>query len=290
MNWTVAALYRFTPLADLPGLRARTLAACAKNGICGTLLLAPEGINGTIAGPEDGLLQTLDFLDAVFGIRQGELKLSAASDKPFHRLKVRLKKEIVTLRAPEADPARRTGTYVAPEDWNALIADPDTLVIDTRNAYETRIGMFRGAIDPQTDSFTDFKTFAAAKLDPARHRKIAMYCTGGIRCEKASSYLLAHGFDTVYHLKGGILKYLETVPAEDSLWDGRCFVFDRRVALGHGLEEGEEETCYGCREPLTAADRAAPLYEPGVSCPACAAALTPARARALRERHRRMTE
>lgn len=237
MDWKVAALYRFTPLNNLPALREQTREVCSKNGICGTLLLASEGINGTIAGEGTTLDHAIDFLDFLYGIRQGELKYSSAAEKPFRRLKVRLKKEIVTLKAPEADPSKQVGVYVDPAQWNALIADPDVIVLDTRNTYETEMGVFARAIDPKIRTFTQFKDFVAQNLDPARNKKIAMYCTGGIRCEKASSYMLAHGFDEVYHLKGGILKYLEDIPPEQSLWQGECFVFDERIALGHGLAE-----------------------------------------------------
>lgn len=237
MEWKVAALYRFMRLEDLPALREEVKALCRARGICGTLLLAPEGVNGTIAGMQADLDHMIGELDRRLGIRQGELKFSTAQEKPFNRLKIRLKKEIITMKAPEADPTRRAGTYVDPADWNALLNDPDVTVLDTRNLYETETGIFRGAIDPGIRTFTQFKDFVQEKLDPAKHRKIAMYCTGGIRCEKASSYMLAHGFETVYHLKGGILKYLEQIPAQDSLWEGSCFVFDNRVALGHGLSE-----------------------------------------------------
>ncbi len=236
-HWAVAAFYRFTSLSDLPALRADVEILCTARGICGTMLLAPAGVNATIAGAPDDLAAVIDALDARLGIRQGELKFSTAAEKPFRRLKVRLKKEIITLRAPEADPSRAVGRYVEPGDWNALLADPEIVLLDTRNIYETEAGIFKGAVDPCLRTFTDFKDFVARTLDPARHRKIAMYCTGGIRCEKASSYMLAQGFAEVYHLRGGILKYLETVPEGESLWQGECFVFDEREALGHGLKE-----------------------------------------------------
>ncbi len=290
MTWTVAALYRFLELDDLPALQARVRDVCAYHGIVGTILLAPEGINGTIAGKNGTLADAIDFLDAQFGIRSGELKFSTSEDKPFLRLKIRLKKEIITMRAPEANPAKRAGTYVAPKDWNALVADPDVLVIDTRNTYETAVGTFEGAVDPGIATFTEFKDYVSRELDPARHRKIAMFCTGGIRCEKASAYMLEHGFGEVYHLKGGILKYLEETPPDRSLWRGDCYVFDRRVAIGHGLKEGDWEYCFGCGHPLTAQDRASETFEEGVSCARCIDALTPARAVSLRMRHRHLTE
>lgn len=241
MTWKVAALYRFVPLPDLPGLRAELTILCRARGVCGTLLLAPEGINGTIAAAAADLDAVIDALDGLCGVRRGELKFSAATEKPFDRLKIRLKKEIITMKAPEADPTRQAGAYVEARDWNALISGPEVTVLDTRNIYETGVGMFRGAIDPRIRTFTEFKDFVHTRLDPARDRKIAMYCTGGIRCEKASSYLLAHGFETVYHLKGGILQYLEDIPAQDSLWDGTCFVFDKREELAHGLHEARAD-------------------------------------------------
>jgi UPF0176 protein len=237
MNWNVAAFYRFVPLDNPPALQAELQALCTEQGICGTILLAPEGINGTVAGQGGSLDILIDHLDAQLALRQGELKFSHAAEKPFRRLKIRLKKEIITLKAPEADPSRQVGAYVTAENWNALINDPEVLILDTRNDYETEVGVFKGALDPRINTFTQFKDFADKNLDPAQHKKIAMYCTGGIRCEKASSYLLSRGFRDVYHLKGGILKYLETVPAQESLWQGACFVFDDREALAHGLAE-----------------------------------------------------
>ena len=240
MTWTVAAFYRFTPLDDLPALVDAVRTVCIVHEICGSILLAPEGINGTIAGPTaENVAALIDFLDERLGLRQGEIKYSYATLKPFKRLKVRLKKEIITLRAPEADPSKQCGVYVEAAEWNTLMQDPEVLLLDTRNKYETEMGIFKGAVDPDIEHFTHFKDFTAQKLDPAKHKKIAMYCTGGIRCEKASSYLLAHGFDKVYHLKGGILKYLETIPTDQSLWEGECFVFDEREALGHELRETE---------------------------------------------------
>jgi UPF0176 protein len=284
--WTVAAFYRFVALNDLPKLQAALKRVCEDNDICGTILIAPEGVNGTIAGVGAKLDAIIDALDAQTGIKSGELKYSTSTGKPFLRMKVRIKKEIITMAAPEANPTIKVGAYVEPEDWNALLADPDVTVIDTRNDYETAVGIFKGAIDPGIQKFTDFKTFVAEKMDPAKQKKIAMFCTGGIRCEKASSYMLAHGFEEVYHLKGGILKYLETIPADQSQWDGECFVFDRRVAVGHGLTEGNHDICYGCRFPLKPGDKQTPEYEEGVSCPRCHADLTPHKAESLRMRHR----
>ena len=241
MPLKVAALYQFAALPDFRELREPLRALAAGLGIKGSVLLAHEGINGTVAGSDEGIdafVRELQHGD-LFGSRLDnlELKFSHAAEMPFQRLKVRLKKEIVTLGDTAVDPTRQVGTYVEPSDWNALIAAPDTLVIDPRNAFEVAMGTFEGAVDPGLKSFGQFKDFAAARLDPARHKKIAMFCTGGIRCEKASAYLLARGFDEVYHLKGGILRYLEGVPEKESRWRGECFVFDERVALGHGLRE-----------------------------------------------------
>jgi UPF0176 protein len=244
MPLKVAALYQFASLPDYRELRDPLHTICTGLGLKGSILLASEGINGTIAGRAEAIDAFIAELQdgALFGGRLDrlELKFSEAAAMPFQRLKVRLKKEIVTLGDASVDPTRQVGIYVDPEEWNALIADPDTLVIDTRNAFEVAMGTFDGALDPGIRNFGQFKDFAARKLDPARHRKIAMFCTGGIRCEKASSLLLARGFGEVYHLKGGILRYLEEMPEQESRWRGECFVFDERVALGHGLREREK--------------------------------------------------
>ncbi|MFH1793543.1 MAG: rhodanese-related sulfurtransferase [Pseudomonadota bacterium] len=264
----VAALYRFLRIAEPAALRADLAPFCCGQGIKGTLLIAPEGINGTVAG-SDGAIEALVERLGTHGLTDLEIKFSRASSMPFHRLKVRLKAEIVTMGRPGIDPLLSVGTYVDPSDWNALIANPDTIVIDTRNDYEVAIGTFRGAVDPATKSFREFPGWAEANRDMLEGRKVAMFCTGGIRCEKATAFVRSLGLEDVYHLKGGILKYLEEVPASGSLWEGECFVFDERVSVGHGLEEGEAELCRACRMPLTAADRASPLYEPGISCPHC---------------------
>jgi UPF0176 protein len=243
--YTVAAFYQFAALPDFREQRELLRAICADLELKGSVLLAHEGINGTLAGSADAIDALIAELreGALFGGRLDnlELKFSSASSMPFQRLKIRLKKEIVTLGAAKADPTRAVGAYVDAADWNELIAAPDTLVIDTRNAFEVAMGSFAGAVDPGIKSFRQFKEFAARTLDPQKHKKIAMFCTGGIRCEKASSYLLSRGFAEVYHLKGGILKYLEAVPESESRWRGECFVFDERVALGHGLRERETE-------------------------------------------------
>ena len=244
MAYRVAAFYQFAALPDFRELREPLRALCAALGLKGSVLLAHEGINGTIAGSDDGIAAFVEALQNgdLFGGRLDhlELKYSTADAMPFQRLKVRLKKEIVTLGDASVDPNRRVGTYVDATNWNKLIADPDTLVLDTRNAFEVAMGTFEGAVDPGIKSFGEFKDFTAEKLDPTKHRRIAMFCTGGIRCEKASAYLLARGFAEVFHLKGGILKYLEGVPESESRWRGECFVFDERVALGHGLRERQK--------------------------------------------------
>ena len=245
MPFKVTAFYQFVGLPDFRELREPLRAFCAGLGLKGSVLLAAEGINGTLAGSEDGIAALVDELQrgALFSGRLDklELKYSQAEAMPFGRMKVRLKKEIVTLGDKNADPTRQVGIYVEPSDWNALIASPDTLLIDTRNAFEVAMGTFEGAVDPHIASFGQFRDFVARRLDPVKHKKIAMFCTGGIRCEKASALLLAQGFEEVYHLKGGILKYLEAVPERESRWRGECFVFDERVALGHGLRERETE-------------------------------------------------
>lgn len=265
----VAALYRFARLDAFEELRAPLAAFCCGRGIKGTLLLAHEGINGTVAGSEADIAALIEHLESIEGLAGLEVKYSAAAEMPFHRMKVRLKREIVTMGVEDIDPAKSAGTYVAPADWNALVSDPGTIVIDTRNAYEVSIGTFKGAVDPATSSFREFPPWVEAHRAELDGRKIAMFCTGGIRCEKATAYVKSLGFEDVFHLKGGILKYLEEVPAEQSLWQGECFVFDERVSVSHGLVEGEAELCRACRHPLTGDDRQSPKYAAGVSCPHC---------------------
>jgi UPF0176 protein len=265
----VAALYHFVSVPRFAELRAPLQALCEENGVRGTLLLAHEGINGTIAGPAEGIRTVLAYLRAQPEFAGLEHKESHAADMPFLRMKVRLKKEIVTMGIENIDPNRVVGTYVEPKDWNALISDPGTILIDTRNDYETAIGVFKGAVDPQTKTFREFPDWVRNHTGLHNKPKIAMYCTGGIRCEKATAFMKEQGFDEVYHLKGGILKYLEEVPAEESLWEGACFVFDERVSVTHGLQEGEHTLCRACRQPLTAEDVTAPTFEAGVSCPHC---------------------
>ncbi|TGQ39611.1 rhodanese-related sulfurtransferase [Mesorhizobium sp. M00.F.Ca.ET.216.01.1.1] len=265
----VAALYRFARLEAFDSLRVPLAAFCCERGIRGTLLLAHEGINGTVAGSEAAIAALIDHLESIEGLAGLEVKYSSAAEMPFHRMKVRLKREIVTMGVENIDPAASAGTYVAPADWNALISDANTIVIDTRNAYEVSIGTFKGAVDPATTSFREFPAWVEQHRDELDDRKIAMFCTGGIRCEKATAYVKSLGFEDVFHLKGGILKYLEEVPAEESLWQGECFVFDERVSVSHGLVEGEAELCRACRHPLTGEDRLSPKYAVGVSCPHC---------------------
>lgn len=284
-HWKIVALYRFVEIEDTARLQKIIKDTCVELGIFGTLLLAPEGINGTIAGSEENLPKIVGLLETLLDISKGEVKYSDADHKPFRHMKVRLKKEIVTLRQPQVDPTKNVGTYVEPKDWNDLMNDPDIVTIDTRNNYETAIGTFKGAVDPDTDVFTEFPDYVKKNLDPKKNKKVAMFCTGGIRCEKASSYMLEEGFEEVYHLKGGILKYLEEVPEEESLWDGSCFLFDRRVGVEHGLKESAHLLCYGCRYPLEEADLEIPSYEKGVSCKHCIDNLTPEKARAFRMRH-----
>ncbi|KQN26736.1 hypothetical protein ASE86_00205 [Sphingomonas sp. Leaf33] len=249
-------------------IKPALLAVCEAHDVHGTLLLATEGLNGTIAGRDAGVQAVLDHLRALPGCADLAGRESRAAAPPFHRMKVRIKREIVTMGEPAVD-ASDAGTYVAPKDWNALIADPDTVVVDTRNAYEVRIGTFAGAVDPATDSFRDFPAWVRENRAALEGKRIAMFCTGGIRCEKATALVKAEGFADVHHLQGGILNYLEHVAPADSLWRGECFVFDERVAVGHGLEIGTHGLCRACRMPVSPEDRASPLYEEGVSCPAC---------------------
>ncbi|MGB0683998.1 MAG: rhodanese-related sulfurtransferase [Magnetovibrionaceae bacterium] len=265
----VAAFYHFTGLKEPEALKPPLQAALAARGLKGTVLLAGEGVNGTLAGSRAGIDAALASLRALPGCAELEHKESHAETMPFYRLKVRLKKEIVTLGVPGIDPTASVGTYVAPEDWNDLIDDPDTVVIDTRNDYEVGIGTFKGALNPRTSSFRDLPEWFQRHRAELEGKKVAMFCTGGIRCEKATSYFKAQGIGDVFHLKGGILKYLEEVPKEESRWQGECFVFDYRISVGHGLELGDYVQCHACRWPVDAAGRASPNYVPGVSCDHC---------------------
>jgi UPF0176 protein len=265
----VAALYRFHALPDPAALRAPLAAFCCARDIKGTLLLAGEGINGTVAGTDAAIAELIAHIESVPGLSGLEVKYSRASSQPFRRMKARLKKEIVTMGVGGIDPRSSAGTYVSPADWNALISDPGTVVVDTRNAYEVSLGTFQGAVDPQTESFSEFPAWAEANRGAFDGRKVAMFCTGGIRCEKATAFMKSIGIADVFHLKGGILKYLEDVDPATSLWQGECFVFDERVSVRHGLGEGEALLCRACRTPLTRAETASAHYIEGISCPKC---------------------
>ena len=284
----VAALYKFVTLDDYVQLREPLLQTLLAHDVRGTLLLAEEGINGTVSGSREGIDAVLAWLRADARLVDIDHKESYCAEQPFYRTKVKLKKEIVTLGVPGVDPNRRVGTYVEPRDWNALVDDPEVLVIDTRNDYEVGIGSFKGAIDPQTKSFRDFPAYIREHFDPARHRKVAMFCTGGIRCEKASSFMLQEGFPEVFHLKGGILKYLEEVPAAESRWEGECFVFDNRVTVTHDLAEGVYDQCHACRTPVSPEDMQSVHYSPGISCPHCWDSLSEKTRAGARERQKQI--
>ena len=281
----VAALYQFTRFDDCDAIKRALAEACCARGVKGTLLIAPEGINGTIAGSDEAIGDVLDIIRTLPGCAQIDVKESRAPSLPFHRMKVRLKREIVTMGQPDIDPLD-TGHYVSPQDWNALIADPATILIDTRNDYEVSLGTFTGATDPHTKSFREFPDWFRAHREKLAGRKIAMFCTGGIRCEKSTAFLKAEGIEDVHHLKGGILAYLEQVPEAESRWEGDCFVFDERVSVTHGLVPGDYELCRACRMPVGAAEKASPLYAVGVSCPACHAGRTDEQRAGYAERHR----
>ena len=286
---TVAALYHFSPFDDPAALQGPLLEVCRANRVKGTLLLAGEGINGTIAGPRAGIDAVLAHIRALPGCAALEVKFSSASEMPFHRMKVRLKKEIVTLGVDGIDPSRDVGRYVEAAEWNALISDPATILIDTRNDYEVKIGTFRGALDPKTRSFSEFpEWFRAHRSEFGNKPKVAMFCTGGIRCEKSTAFLRAEGIEDVAHLKGGILKYLETVPEAESLWEGECFVFDERVSVGHGLAQGSHSLSRACRMPLGAEELQSADFVEGVQCPHCAASRTDAQRQRYAERHKQV--
>ena len=270
----VAALYKFVTLEDFHELREPLLDACVAADTRGTLLLAREGINGTIAGSREAIDLVLAYLRSDPRLVDLDHKESFDDHMPFYRMKVKLKREIVTMGVAGVDPNLRVGTYVDPRDWNTLVSDPDVLLIDTRNDYECGIGSFKGAVDPHTESFRDFPGYVRNHLDPGKHKKVAMFCTGGIRCEKASAFMLNEGYEEVYHLRGGVLKYLEEVPQEESIWEGECFVFDNRVAVDHQLKKGQYDQCYGCRHPITEEQKLSDKYQKGVCCPLCYDTLT----------------
>ena len=291
-TYLTTAVYHFVSVSHFKTFREPILNFCLSRGIKGTLLLAEEGINGTLAGSEKSILDLLNYLktDVLFEGHFKNLRHKESwSDKhPFYRMKVKLKKEIVTLGVPGVSPTKVVGKYVKPKDWNNLISDPEVVLIDTRNDYEYAIGSFRNAINPKTTTFREFPEFIKNHFDPKKHKKVAMFCTGGIRCEKASSYMISEGFEEVYHLEGGILKYLEEVNSIDSLWKGECFVFDQRVAIKHGLEVGDYDQCYACRYPLSADDMKSDKYTPGISCPHCYNQHTPEKLKSLTERQRQV--
>jgi len=285
----VAALYRFVRLEDYENLRGPLLAFCEARGIRGTLLLAEEGINGTIAGTAQAISEVLAYLRSDDRLADLECKFSYNTDRPFLRMKVKLKKEIVTMGRPGIDPNQCVGRYASPEQWNTLVDDPECLVIDTRNDYEVEIGTFQGAINPNTTSFREFPEWVEKNLDPSKHKKVAMFCTGGIRCEKSTSLLVSMGFEDVWHLQGGILNYLEKTPVEQTRWDGECFVFDSRVSVDHDLEKGSYDQCYACRFPIDDAQKASDLYVPGVSCPRCHDAHSEQQKQRFTERQKQMS-
>ena len=288
MTYRVAALYKFVSLPDHMRLRDPLQNMCDLLGIKGTLLLAEEGLNGTLAGIDSAISDIIEFLRADPRLTDLDVKYSSAEDMPFYRMKVRLKREIVTMGVDGVDPNKTVGTYVDPSDWNALISDPDTILIDTRNDYEVGIGTFQGAVNPNTKTFREFPDWVEANRDSINKPKVAMFCTGGIRCEKASSFMLDNGFDDVYHLKGGILKYLETQSQSQSLWEGDCFVFDQRVAVTHGLEESEYDQCFACRRPITEDEKHRPEYEKGVSCHHCHDEMSETQKAAFAERQKQI--
>ncbi|TDQ50664.1 UPF0176 protein [Permianibacter aggregans] len=286
--FVVAALYKFVTLTDLPTWQSRIREVCEQNGVAGTLLLAEEGINGTVAGSREGIDALLAFLHSQPEFADLEHKESLDETNPFFRLKIKLKKEIVTLGVPGINPNKQVGQYVNPEQWNELISADDVVIVDTRNDYEVAIGSFEGAMDPKTQSFRQFPDWVKANLDPSKHKKVAMFCTGGIRCEKSTAFMLEQGFEEVYHLKGGILKYLETVPKQQSKWQGDCFVFDNRVAVNHDLQRGDYEFCPACRGPISAEDKLSDKYEQDYCCPRCHDQLTEAQRARFRERQKQI--
>ncbi|PWE50038.1 hypothetical protein DEM26_08790 [Thioclava sp. NG1] len=286
--FTVAALYHFTRFESPEALKAPLAKLACAQGVKGSLLLAHEGINGTIAGTREGIDAVLAHIRGLPGCADLEWKESAAAEMPFGKMKVRLKREIVTMGEPDIDPKARVGHYVEPQDWNALISSPDTVVIDTRNDYEIEIGTFEGAIDPGTKSFREFPQWWRDNAHRFHNKRVAMFCTGGIRCEKSTNFLLSEGVPEVSHLKGGILKYLEDMPEDGSLWQGDCFVFDQRVSLRHGLKQGDYDSCHACRRPVSAEDKRHPDYEEGVSCHRCIGEYSDADRDRFRERERQM--
>lgn len=288
MQYICAALYKFVELNNYEDLRQPILDTLLANEVKGTLLLAREGINGTICGTQPQIDAVLAHLRADPRLSDVDHKESPSDGQAFYRTKVKLKKEIVTMGVDWIDPKKTVGNYVAAKDWNSLISDPEVLLIDTRNDYEFAVGTFAGALNPKTDTFREFPDYVATHLDKTKHKKVAMFCTGGIRCEKSTAYLKELGFDDVYHLQGGILKYLQEVPAEESMWQGECFVFDQRVTVKHGLEQGTYDQCYACRMPITEAEKQTEHYEKGVSCPHCYAKTSATQRQRFTEREKQM--
>ncbi|GAA5133883.1 rhodanese-related sulfurtransferase [Thalassotalea piscium] len=285
---TVCALYKFVRLEDFEKIKDPLLNHMLTNDVKGTLLIANEGINGTIAGSASGIESVLAFLQKDERLAEVSYKLSYHQENPFQRTKVKLKKEIVTMGVEGIDPNQVVGTYVKPSEWNELISDPEVLLVDTRNDYEIEIGTFKNAINPNTESFREFPDYVKNNLDKNKHKKVAMYCTGGIRCEKSTAYLKEQGFEEVYHLEGGILKYLEEVPQSNTMWEGECFVFDGRVAVNHNLEQGEYDQCFACRYPITEAEKQSEHYIKGVSCPKCHDKMTAEQKARFAERERQI--
>ena len=287
-NITVCALYKFVRLENFEQLKTPLLNVMLNHDVKGTLLLANEGINGTIAGPKSGIDAVLSHLAKDERLGEVSHKFSFADENPFQRSKVKLKKEIVTMGVEGIDPTLTVGTYVKPKDWNALISDPEVLLIDTRNDYEVEIGTFENAVSPNTETFREFPEYVANHLDKNKHKKVAMFCTGGIRCEKSTAYLKEQGFEEVYHLEGGVLKYLEEVEQQDSMWQGECFVFDGRVAVKHGLEQGQYDQCFACRYPITEEEKQSEHYIKGVQCPKCVGKYTKEQRSSFAERERQI--
>lgn len=280
----VATFYRFTPIDKVAELRARLQRFCDEAGLMGTVLLAHEGINSTICGTAESVSALFDWLGGYPGLKALEYRLSESTDMPFKRMKVKVRKEIVSFGQTDLDPANHTGKHVAPDEWDSLIRRGDVRVLDTRNHYEVDLGKFDGAEDPKTDTFRTFAEYVGEQLDPEKDEHVAMYCTGGIRCEKASAWMLQQGFKNIYQLKGGILNYIQNTPENKSSWQGECFVFDDRVTLDHQLQPTDRKLCTACRMPLTAGDIASKDYEAHISCPHCIDRLTPEREASLRER------
>ncbi|TMP88269.1 hypothetical protein CWC05_02205 [Pseudoalteromonas ruthenica] len=287
-QYVVCALYKFVALPDFEQLRQPLLDVMLANDVRGTLLLAKEGINGTVAGKREGIDALLGWLDKQPNLANIVTKESFDDECPFYRTKVKLKKEIVTMGVEGIDPREVVGTYVKPKDWNALISDPEVVLVDTRNDYEIEIGTFKNAVDPQTKTFREFPNWAEQNLDPKKHKKVAMFCTGGIRCEKSTAYMKEQGFEEVYHLEGGILKYLEEVPREETMWEGECFVFDNRVAVDHDLNKGQYDQCHACRMPITEDDKQKPQYMQGVSCHHCHDSLSEEQRQRFAERQKQI--